>query len=66
MRDEGLDDEPSCKNCRFYVPLEVEDMEVESSCGDCRRFPPKRYDAANSVFPLVLEDCWCGEWDAIM
>jgi len=57
---------PQCKTCRFYRRHEYENLDVIADYGQCRRFPPKRVAANMSVFPIVIDDCWCGEWDEQM
>lgn len=53
-----------CCNCKFYDTEEYEDEEVtyEMTYGSCVRFPPKRIDGSTSVFPIVEDDWWCGEF----
>ena len=52
-----------CSNCVFYDSDDYEEDEVtyEKTYGYCKRFPPKRIDGNLSVFPVVEDDCWCGE-----
>jgi hypothetical protein len=51
-----------CDECRFMVP------ENGTETGECRRYPPQIIDDADdagrytSVFPVVLLDEWCGEY----
>lgn len=59
-------DEPTCKNCRFYVRHEYENLDVILDHGECRRYPPKRLNVTESGFPTVIDDCLCGEYDSIM
>lgn len=53
-----------CKNCKFYDSEEfiIEDIPYPQDCGACRRYPPRRIDGSNSGFPIVDDDCWCGEF----
>ena len=58
-----------CKNCRNFCPYIYEfdtnepDNRLVSDYGECRRFPPKPVPSEESGFPVVHEDCWCGEFD---
>ena len=53
-----------CDNCVFFK--EVKHME-----GHCRRFPPTVFNDEHesehyiSIFPEVLGESWCGEWQTI-
>jgi len=72
---EYIDDEyttqnnESCKNCRFYLPIVYEVDLVGSEdwgitdCGQCRRYPPLAKEEVEAIFPVVHEDSWCGEFD---
>lgn len=53
-----------CKNCRFFSPImyKFDDTELESDYGECRRFPPKAVPEEEQGFPIISEDCWCGEF----
>lgn len=49
----------SCKTCRYYEP-------DKDGHGYCHRYPPTvaqaRCDSGASVYPVVLEANWCGEF----
>lgn len=53
-----------CSNCRFYhsEDYEEDDISYERTYGLCRRNPSKRIDGTMSGFPVVEDDCWCGEY----
>ncbi len=52
--------ENTCKGCRFYEPpADIED----DARGLCRVRAPQ--NAANSRWPMVLDDDWCGEWASL-
>jgi len=54
-----------CVNCKFYSGL-------KDGMGLCHRYPPKLYwredyahmsdQCTNTMFPIVEENCWCGEY----
>lgn len=52
-----------CSNCIFYETeeYETEGITYQKTYGFCRRFPPRRIDGNASGFPVVEDDCWCGE-----
>ncbi len=54
-----------CALCTHYNPFknQMDDTYVDSGYGQCRRFPPTDYLDQESKFPVVAEDCWCGEFD---
>jgi len=62
--DENLP--PCCKNCKFFVTHEYENLDVIADYGECRRYPPRRLSETTSAFPLVIDDCVCGEWQETM
>lgn len=50
---------PSCKTCSFFL------IEPKDDLGFCRRYPPTLInieDELDSVFPVVAESDWCGEF----
>ncbi len=53
-----------CKHCSYYdtEDYEIDSVTYERTYGECRRFPPRRIDGVNSAFPIVEDDCWCGEY----
>lgn len=64
-----------CKGCRFFLPIrENPTVKWPSNRGNCRRFPPFAVGTyvssglartvAESPFPEVGDDAWCGEWKA--
>ncbi len=53
--------EPVCRNCEYYRPKIYTDSS-EADYGECRRFPPTRIAQNESAFPIVIDDCWCGEY----
>lgn len=66
--DPRLDE--SCMNCRFYLryTYSTKDGEFETENGECRRYPPVIQESSEiirnkSVFPIVRQDQWCGEFD---
>ncbi len=59
--------ETQCSNCRFY-DLESERRVFGDAVGaDCRRYPPIFKDSEDSIsgFPVVFDDCWCGEYQPV-
>ncbi len=52
-----------CSNCKFFQTeeIEIDGIAYDRDYGICRRYPPKRIDGANSGFPFVENDWWCGE-----
>ena len=63
VENEPKTGEPSCGNCRFFVRHEYENLDVITDYGQCRRYPPRRLSETESGFPLVIDDCLCGEWE---
>jgi len=59
------DDNVCCKNCCYFHAYNYlyDDSNIESDYGECRRFPPKPVPAELNGFPIVGNDCWCGEFD---
>ena len=43
------------RRARINLPPNVE-------CGTCRRFPPLASAGSATVWPIVRDDEWCGEW----
>lgn len=75
LRNCGISNEaqPTCWECRFYVPNAVVDLNAEwrDECepGECHRRPPvvgeplKRGETMKwSEFPIVMACDWCGEF----
>jgi hypothetical protein len=56
----------TCKSCRFYEKHQYENLDVIADYGQCRRYPPRRVAENMSVFPIVIDDCWCGEYQEKM
>lgn len=54
-----------CANCRYFnrYTYDIDDTEIDSDYGECRRFPPKKVASEENGFPIISEDCWCGEFD---
>jgi len=57
----------SCANCHFNDIQIVffEDVGEQSPHNVCKRFPPQVVptpDGAISLFPLIHDEDWCGEW----
>ncbi len=58
-----------CKKCRHFCPflydldMDGDSDQLVSDFGECRRFPPKPVPTEQSGFPVVEENCWCGEFD---
>lgn len=66
MHEETSNEEESCGNCRFFVRHEYKDLDVISDFGECCRYPPRRMSEETSAFPMVTDDCFCGEWTKSM
>ena len=58
-----------CKICRHFCPYVYEfdadepQDQLVSNYGECRRYPPKAISEEESIFPVVEETRWCGEFD---
>ena len=58
-----------CETCCFFNSQLFSDTLFR---GECRRYPPKVWSqvkvdvvvssSAETAFPIVLKDDWCGEW----
>src|SRR5262249_3492736 len=65
MADDGM----ACSRCLFYLKHQGEDDE-ENPHGEFRRLPPTVRSNAKSrehslgIWPIVLADDWCGEYEA--
>ena len=47
----------ACVNCIFYEAIAA----VQGLSGECRRYPPRPM-TRNSVFPVVNDNDYCGEF----
>jgi len=48
-----------CENCVYFH------LDISHEFGECRHYPPDTHvidGEVVTVFPLVLNDEWCGEW----
>ncbi len=57
---------PACKDCRFFAEVKYEAYYIPHD-GLCSRYPPTMAVSGgtlNKLFPLVLFDEVCGEFEA--
>lgn len=57
----------TCATCVWRRPLPATERSVtgwsREDANECRRWPPDAsHGDRSSVFPIVLDSEWCGEW----
>jgi hypothetical protein len=45
-----------CDTCKFFQEVDMEER------GECHRYPPSFIPGADSSWPTVKPDDWCGEY----
>jgi hypothetical protein len=55
----------NCGNCRFFARHKYDGLDIITDYGQCVRYPPKRINESTSCFPIVIDECFCGEWKKI-
>lgn len=45
-----------CDQCKYFIPYSGEPS------GECRKLPPKPISRSQTLFPVVSQSWWCGEF----